>query len=152
ALGAATEIAEAVRSEATVSKTISLSGGPLAPESSDDVVMACCEAGETARSSEHVAQSHLLRDVFHGPLRPVRVRGRWRSTAVLGLARTMYEDRAFNLMPDLGDALRRAAGRTLPAARQWLDGDVVPGQGLGPQQARLVGPHLLLGEAYPLGV
>jgi hypothetical protein len=108
ALGAATEVAEAVRSEATVSKTISLRGWPLAPDPPDDVVMACREAGETARRSEHAAQSHILRDVFHGPLRPVRVRGRWRSPAVLGLARTLYEDRTFNLMPDLGNALEEA--------------------------------------------
>src|SRR5262245_35343677 len=49
-------------------------------------------------------------------------------------------------------SIRRAAGRILPAARKRLDGDVVLGQGLGTQEARLVGLHLPLAQADAFGV
>ena len=51
----------------------------------------------------------LLRDVF-GPLlfRPVYVDAAWLDSAVVKIARAVYEDRAFDRMPVLADALEEA--------------------------------------------
>jgi hypothetical protein len=58
---------------------------------------------------EMVAQCALLRDIV-GPLpfRPVLVDVAWRTEAVVGLARGMYEARDFGPMPVLADALEDA--------------------------------------------
>jgi hypothetical protein len=66
------------------------------------------EAGDAAYATERVAQSRLLRDIFHGPRRPVYVRGTWRSADALALARGIYEERAFDRLPILADALMDA--------------------------------------------
>jgi hypothetical protein len=63
------------------------------------------------RSSEEVHPGHdgaicdLVRDLYGNPYRPVVVRRDWVVDAVSDLARTIYEERAFDLMPILGDAL-----------------------------------------------
>jgi hypothetical protein len=49
-----------------------------------------------------------LRDVFGNPFRPVTFDPRWRTADVLGLARGIYEDRAFDRLPLLADALMDA--------------------------------------------
>jgi hypothetical protein len=75
--------------------------------------------------ADHLAQLHadLLRDVIGNPFRPLsgkpakrarRSRARpapappWRTAAVLGLAQSIYEERAFDHMPILADALEDA--------------------------------------------
>jgi hypothetical protein len=108
ATGAAAEVLEAVRCEAMVRKTISLRGWPPAPDPSEEVPAACRGAGEDARMLEQAEQCHLLRDIFHGPRRPVYLRGHWRSEVVLRLARMIQEERAFESMPELADALEGA--------------------------------------------
>jgi hypothetical protein len=50
----------------------------------------------------------LVHDVFGNPFRTVRFRGAWRSEAVAGLARGMYESGDFAPMPVLADALEDA--------------------------------------------
>jgi hypothetical protein len=60
------------------------------------------------RRSEKIAQSELLRDIFANPFRPVSFDSRWRTSDTLGLARGIYEDRAFDRMPILADALMDA--------------------------------------------
>ena len=52
--------------------------------------------------------SGLLRDVFGNPFRPVAFDPRWRTADVMGLARGIYEDRAFDRLPLLADALMDA--------------------------------------------
>lgn len=54
------------------------------------------------------AQSGLVREVVGNPFRPVAFDRRWRTEDVLGLARGIYEDRAFDRMPVLADALMDA--------------------------------------------
>jgi hypothetical protein len=49
-----------------------------------------------------------LREVFYDPLRWVILEKRWRSAAVVGLARAIYADRAFERLPILADALEEA--------------------------------------------
>jgi hypothetical protein len=65
-------------------------------------------AREDARRSEQELQSHLARDIFGNPFRPVTLDPRWQSSTVLDLARTIYDERAFERMPILADALMDA--------------------------------------------
>ncbi|HYH67329.1 MAG TPA: hypothetical protein VD866_21710 [Urbifossiella sp.] len=57
---------------------------------------------------EAAAQAGLLREVFGNPFRPVVFEGEWRTEAVVGLARGMYEARDFGPAPVLADALEDA--------------------------------------------
>jgi hypothetical protein len=57
---------------------------------------------------EHEAQADLLREVLGNPLRPVRFDPRWRDPAAVELARAVYQERAFDRLPVLADALKDA--------------------------------------------
>jgi hypothetical protein len=50
----------------------------------------------------------LVRETTGNPFRPVRFGASWRTVDTLGLARGIYEDRAFDRMPLLADALMDA--------------------------------------------
>jgi hypothetical protein len=50
----------------------------------------------------------LLRDIFGNPFRPVTLDPRWLSSTVLDLARTIYDERVFERLPILADALMDA--------------------------------------------
>ena len=49
-----------------------------------------------------------LHDLFGNPFRPIAFDPRWKTADVAGLARGIYEDRAFERMPLLADALMDA--------------------------------------------
>jgi hypothetical protein len=49
--------------------------------------------------------SILLREIFGNPFRPVVVNPSWLTPTVVSLAQAIYEERAFDSMPVLGDAL-----------------------------------------------
>jgi hypothetical protein len=52
---------------------------------------------------------HLIaRDIFGNPFRPVSADPAWLTPTVVGLARGVYEDRAFDRLPILADALQDA--------------------------------------------
>ncbi len=57
---------------------------------------------------EGVPQTAILRDVFANPLSKVPFELRWRSADAVGPARGIYEDRAFDRLPMLADALMDA--------------------------------------------
>jgi hypothetical protein len=61
-----------------------------------------------ARIRAERAFGRTLRDLFGNPFRPVAFDPRWRTEDVLGLARGIYEERAFERMPLLADALMDA--------------------------------------------
>jgi hypothetical protein len=61
-----------------------------------------------ARGAEFAAQSSLLRCVFGNPFRPAQFEAAWRTEAVVGLARGLYESQDFGPMPVLADALEDA--------------------------------------------
>jgi hypothetical protein len=65
-------------------------------------------ARSVAQKRELAAQCQLLLEVFGNPFRPVVLDPRWRTEDVLGLARGIYEDRAFDRLPLLVDALMDA--------------------------------------------
>jgi hypothetical protein len=62
-------------------------------------------AYQALQASEGAAQAGLLRCLFGNPFRPVGFDPRWRTADTLGLARGIYEDRAFDRLPVLADAL-----------------------------------------------
>jgi hypothetical protein len=61
-----------------------------------------------ARSPERKRQVMLLREVFGNPFRPVIVDPSWRTPTVEALARGAYDERAFDRLPILADALEDA--------------------------------------------
>jgi hypothetical protein len=53
-------------------------------------------------------QVQLIRDIFGNPFRPVAIDQVWRTVDVLWLAAGIYEERAFDRLPILADALQDA--------------------------------------------
>lgn len=57
------------------------------------------------------AQCHIMRDVFADPSRPVSLEASWLSTnegTVANIAAAIYDERAFERMPELADALEQS--------------------------------------------
>jgi hypothetical protein len=61
-----------------------------------------------AHGPEDRAQAALVRDIFGNPFRPAAFDPRWRTADGVGLARGIYEGRAFHRLPLLADALMDA--------------------------------------------
>lgn len=61
-----------------------------------------------ARVAEQMMQCHLLRDIFGNPFRPVHLDPVWNGGVTVNLARTIYDERRFEDLPILGDALEDA--------------------------------------------
>jgi hypothetical protein len=55
-----------------------------------------------------VPVSGLVRCIFGNPFRPVAFESRWRTSDAVGLARGIYDERAFDRLPLLADALMDA--------------------------------------------
>jgi hypothetical protein len=62
----------------------------------------------SADSDEKVAQTHVLRDVLGNPFRPVTIDPAWLTSTVVALASGIYDERAFDRLPILADALQDA--------------------------------------------
>jgi hypothetical protein len=58
-------------------------------------------------AAEQSAQAMLLRDIVGNPFHPILANREWRGRRGLTLARTIYDQRAFERMPALADALER---------------------------------------------
>jgi hypothetical protein len=66
---------------------------------------------QAIKTHEGVIQSNLLRDIFGNPFRQTRLDPswlNWNEGTVVNLAQTIYEERAFGLLPVLADALEDA--------------------------------------------
>jgi hypothetical protein len=63
---------------------------------------------DEAEAVEKVQQCGLIREIFGNPFRRVSADPSWLTSDVLLLARGVYEDRAFDRMPILADALQDA--------------------------------------------
>ena len=70
------------------------------------VVSRVRQSGDAA--AERAAQAGLVRDVFGHPFGPVAFDPGWRTADVVGLARGIYDGRAFDQLPLLADALMDA--------------------------------------------
>ncbi|MBL8795193.1 MAG: hypothetical protein JNM56_14910 [Planctomycetia bacterium] len=55
-----------------------------------------------------LSQALLFRDLFGNPFRPVTVNPAWLTSAVVSLAQAIYDERAFDRLPILADALEDA--------------------------------------------
>jgi hypothetical protein len=53
-------------------------------------------------------QAALLREIFGNPFHPVTIDRAWLTANVAGLAQSIYDDRAFDRLPILADALEDA--------------------------------------------
>ena len=86
-----------------------------------NVIVASLAVAQTvAQGTRHVAarsgvselsderQTGILRDIFGNPFRPAGFDPSWWTSDVLALARGIYEERAFDRMPILADALQDA--------------------------------------------
>jgi hypothetical protein len=60
------------------------------------------------RDAESAAHCDLIREVFGNPFRPVTPDPSWRTAAVVDLAETVYNDRAFDRLPELAATLEHA--------------------------------------------
>ena len=89
-------------------------GGDAAWEAATEAVKAVRAASwgaagdRDAADTERGSQADLLRDIFGNPFSPVAMVPRWRTGDTVGLARGIYEDRAYERLPLLGDALMDA--------------------------------------------
>jgi hypothetical protein len=63
----------------------------------EQVGVICCE---------HDRQEQLIRDIFGNPFRPGALDPAWLTSTVVALAKGIYEERAFDRMPILADALQ----------------------------------------------
>jgi hypothetical protein len=61
-------------------------------------------AGEPTQEEKAI----LIRDIFGNPFRPVTLDPAWRTANAVALAQAIYDERAFERMPILGDALEDA--------------------------------------------
>jgi hypothetical protein len=68
---------------------------------------AASRAGSTWYA-EMAEQCRLVRDIFGNPFRPVALDAAWLTSTVVALAKGIYEERAFDRMPILADALQDA--------------------------------------------
>ena len=64
--------------------------------------------GIAAREVGSKEQAEILRDVTGNPFRPVTLDPPWLTPAVVSLARTIYDERAFGRVPELANALVKA--------------------------------------------
>jgi hypothetical protein len=63
----------------------------------------------TIRNDDNpILAAHLLRDIFGNLFRPVSLDAEWLTSTVVALATGIYEERAFDRMPILADALQDA--------------------------------------------
>ncbi|HZZ82154.1 MAG TPA: hypothetical protein VFE62_26890 [Gemmataceae bacterium] len=59
-------------------------------------------------AEELLAQADLVREIFDNPFQRYPDEQSWLTPCVVGLAQAIYDDRAFDRIPDLADALERA--------------------------------------------
>jgi hypothetical protein len=76
-------------------------------EDAPNVAFSAAQA-TTEPESQRTAQAKLLRDIFGNPFRPVAVEPAWLTPRVVDLIRIIYDDRAFDRLPLLADALEEA--------------------------------------------
>ena len=64
--------------------------------------------GISAWAKERTGQCELLHDFFGNPFRPITLNSAWFMPSVVQLAQAIYDDRAFDRLPQLADALEKA--------------------------------------------
>ncbi|OAI50592.1 hypothetical protein AYO44_17680 [Planctomycetaceae bacterium SCGC AG-212-F19] len=67
-----------------------------------------CRLVNVFSGTESNIQMNLLRDIFCNPFKPVSIDRSWLTSTVVSLAQAIYDERAFERMPVLADALEEA--------------------------------------------
>ena len=98
----ATTVPMAISAASTASKAVGCAAGEIASDEDYD------RTSDAAARQEVVEQSRLVRDIFGNPFRPVAFDAAWRTSDVVLLANGIYEEKAFDRMPILADALQDA--------------------------------------------
>jgi hypothetical protein len=83
----------------------------LMPKNFGDMTAWLAFTHERKRSIEHAErtiQTTLLRDIVGNPFRPLNFDPSWQTLSAVRLAQSIYDERAFDKMPELADALERA--------------------------------------------
>jgi hypothetical protein len=95
---------------AVCSAAMALGGTKGDPRSTASLVLSAAkhEFNAAAFAALGQALADLTRDVMGNPFRPVSLHSAWQTANVLALAQAIYDDRAFDRMPILGDALEDA--------------------------------------------
>jgi hypothetical protein len=81
---------------------------------SEEAGMAAAQAaglshfGSRDFSAVHEAQAKLLREIFGNPFRSISFDPAWLTSKVIRLAQSIYDDQAFERLPDLANALEQA--------------------------------------------
>ena len=91
----------------------------------DDLITALDQLQYTRRGDirrVRAAQADLVRDVFGDPFRPAALNTAWSTPTVVALARGIYADRAFDILPILADALEEAGCEDEPLLRHCRAG------------------------------
>jgi hypothetical protein len=103
------------REREVCSRLVTWGGGSLGRRAAERAVRAARDAAawvaDWAVAAEAKAQCDLLRDIFGNPFRPVAAEPSWTTWngGVVGkLAGSVYEERAFERLPVLADALEEA--------------------------------------------
>ena len=73
----------------------------------DDVLSLCNEAA-SASEDESTHHCQLLREILGNPFHQVTLDSSWLPSTVMHLANSIYQDRAFDRMPILADAMEDA--------------------------------------------
>jgi hypothetical protein len=76
-----------------------------------DWASARLERKQSSDHAERTIQATHLRDICGNPFRSATFNPSWRTLSVVRLAQTIYDERSFGKMPDLGDALERSGCR-----------------------------------------
>ncbi|VTU00346.1 Uncharacterized protein (Fragment) OS=uncultured bacterium PE=4 SV=1 [Gemmataceae bacterium] len=74
----------------------------------DDASRAADVAESVANRTELATECTFLREIFGNPFRPVTFDPAWRTATVTALAAGIYEEKAFDRLPILADALQDA--------------------------------------------
>ncbi len=83
------------------------SPGFAAREAADAAIAATvCDPNDP--EEDNTFQSSILRDIFAIPFRPVSLNVAWQTLQVVALAQAIYDDRAFDRLLELAEALEKA--------------------------------------------
>jgi len=144
---AAARAEAAARAAAVACSTLraEAAGDPAHPMGMGDYLAA--ELGEKA------AQCRLLRDLCGNPFRPVaidRAGPAWRDGTITKLAQAIYDERAFDRMPVLADALMAAGCHEEELIAHCRGGEAVDSLGVtGPHARGCWVVDLILGNEWP---
>jgi hypothetical protein len=87
--------------DALFNEEVAAKGGPYSGT-------AAVYVAEDIRGCHEARLSRLLRECFGNPFRPVAIDPTWRTPAVVALAAAVYDERRFEELPILADALEEA--------------------------------------------